>query len=120
MIYNLTEVLGRPHFSIVFGNDIIMTSFLITWFSNLYILWNLVKAISLQSFSALDFLGQVLQRNYKNNDDVIVTSFHEFGDWKFSYYVKLVTSYQPAKFQIPQLSESNFTEVFIRHPKKPL
>ena len=34
--------------------------------------------------------------------------------------MKLVTCYQPAKFQISQLSESNFTEVFIRHPRKPL
>ena len=32
---------GGPHFSIVFGNDIIMTSFLVTWFSNLHVLWNL-------------------------------------------------------------------------------
>ena len=35
---------GGPHFpiasSIAFGNDIIMTSFLFTWFSNLQILWN--------------------------------------------------------------------------------
>ena len=26
-------------------------------------------------------------------------------------------SYKPAKFQTPQLSEPNFTEVGIRHPK---
>ena len=32
--------------------------------------------------------------------------------------MKLYISYQPAKFQISQLSESNFTEVFIRHPKR--
>ena len=33
---------GGPHFpfSIVFGNDIIMKSFLVTWFSNWHILWN--------------------------------------------------------------------------------
>ena len=31
--------------------------------------------------------------------------------------MKLVISYQPAKFQIPQLSELIFTEVFIRHLK---
>ena len=43
-----------------------MMSFLVTWFSNLHILWNLPKAISLQSFSAVDSLGQVLQRDYKN------------------------------------------------------
>ena len=53
----------------------------------------------------------------KQNDDVIMTSFHIFWDSKFPYFVKLIISYQPAKFQIPQLSESNFTEVGIRHPK---
>ena len=34
---------GGPHFplfSIVFGNDIIMNSFLVTWLSNFRILWN--------------------------------------------------------------------------------
>ena len=31
--------------------------------------------------------------------------------------MKLLISYQAAKFQIPQLSESNFKEVSIRHPK---
>ena len=56
-----------------------MTSFLVTWLSNLHILWNLPKAISLQSFSAADCLGQLLQRDYKNNYDVIMTSFHDFG-----------------------------------------
>ena len=50
----------RPHFSIVFGKDIIMRSFLVTWFSNLHILWNLLKAISLQSFNAVDCLGKIL------------------------------------------------------------
>ena len=33
---------------------------------NLYILWNLPKGISLQSVNAVDCLGQVLQRDYKN------------------------------------------------------
>ena len=31
---------GSPYFSIVFGNDVIMTSFLVTCFSNLHILWS--------------------------------------------------------------------------------
>ena len=44
-----------------------------------------------------------------------VTSY--FWDSKFPYFVKLLTGYQAAKFQIPQLSESNFTEVSKRHPK---
>ena len=56
----------------------------------------------------------------KHNDDIIMTSFHIFGDSKFLYFVKLIISYQPAKFQIPQLSQSNFREVGIRHPKNPL
>ena len=50
-------------FFIVFGNDIIMTSFLVT---NLHILWNSAKVISLQSFSSVDCLDQVLQRDYKS------------------------------------------------------
>ena len=34
----------------------------------------------MQSFNAADFMGQVLQRDYKkHNDDVIMTSFHIFG-----------------------------------------
>ena len=100
--------LGRPHFSI-FYNDIVMTSFLVTWFSNLHILWNLPKVISLQSFSDVDCHGQVLQRDY----DVTL----HFWDSKFPYSVKLDISYQPAKFQIPQLSESNFTKVLKRNPQ---
>ena len=90
-----------------------MTSFLATWFSNLHILWNLPKAISLQSFSSVDGLGQVLQRDYKkHNDDVI----SQFWDSKFEYFVRLVISYQPAKCQITQLSESNFIVVFTCVP----
>ena len=45
---------------------------------NLHILRNLPKAISLQSFNAVDCLGQVLQRDYKN-DDVIMTHFIFLG-----------------------------------------
>ena len=55
------------HGELFFGNDIIMTSFLVTWFSNLHILWNLLKAISLQSFNSVDFLGHVLPRDYKTH-----------------------------------------------------
>ena len=40
-----------------------------------------------------------------------------FCDSKFPYFLKLVIRHQPAKFQMPQLSESNCTEVFIGHPK---
>ena len=98
-----------------------MMSFLVTWLSNLYILWNLRKAISLKSFNAVDCVGQVLQKDYKkHNDDVIMTSFHIFVIRNFHVLCKLIISCQPAKFQIPQLSESNFTEVGMRHPKKQL
>ena len=65
MIYDLAGF-SDVRISIVFGNDIIMTSFPIIWFSNLHILWNLPKAISLQSFSSVDCLDQVLQRDNKN------------------------------------------------------
>ena len=58
--------LGRLHFSIVFDNYIIMTSFLVTRFSNLHILWNISKAINLQNFNDAGCLSQVLQRDYKN------------------------------------------------------
>ena len=66
MIYNLTGILGRPQFSIVFGNGIIMTSFLVTLFLNLHILWTLLSAVSLKNFNAVNCLGHVLQRNYEN------------------------------------------------------
>ena len=56
----------------------------------------------------------------KHNDDIIMTSFHTFRIQNFKHFVKLVIRYQPAKFEIRQLFESNFTEVFIRHPKTPL
>ena len=63
-----------------------MTSFVVTWFSNLHILWNLPKAISLQSFNSVDCLGQVLQRDYKNTMKVfIMTSFHIFGNQNFLF-----------------------------------
>ena len=50
----------------------------------------------------------------KHNDDVFMTSFHILG---FEMSIFCETGYQLAKFQISQLSESNFTEVGIRHPK---
>ena len=65
-MYKLTSFSDIRILSNVFGNDNIMTSFLVTWYSNLHILWNLPKAISLQSFSSGDSMGQVLQRDYQN------------------------------------------------------
>ena len=49
----------------------------------------------------------------KHNDDVI----SYFSVLKFLCFVKMIISYQPDNFQIPELSEQNFTEVGIRHPK---
>ena len=66
MIYIIWMVSRTSAFSIVFGNDIFMTSFLVTWCSNLHILWTLPNAICLKTFNAVNCLGQVLQRNYKN------------------------------------------------------
>ena len=66
MICNLTGFVGRPHFSIVFSDDIIMTSFLVTWLSNLHILSNLPKTIRLQSFNALSCVGQLSQKDWEN------------------------------------------------------
>ena len=52
-------------FFIVFGNDIIMMSFLVTWSSNLHILWNLPNSIRMQTFSSIDCLAQSFQGDYK-------------------------------------------------------
>ena len=71
MIYNLTGFSKVRIFSIVFGNDIIMMSFLVTWFSNLDILWNVPKAISLQSFNAVDCGSSFTEGLQKHNDDAI-------------------------------------------------
>ena len=49
-----------------------------------------------------------------------MTSFHNIGIQNLHSFVKLAISYQPAKFEITLLSESNFPDVFIRHPKKTL
>ena len=51
-----------------------MMSFLVTWFSNLHILRNLSKTISLQSFNAVG--SSFIEGLQKRNDDVIITSFH--------------------------------------------
>ena len=120
MIYNSTGFSDVRIFH-CFCNDIIMTSFLVTWYSKLHILWNLPKAISLQNFQFCRYSGSSFTEGLqKHNDDVMMTSFHIFRIQNFNIFLKLVISYQSAKFQIPQLSESNFTEVFIRHPKIPL
>ena len=111
--HNFDWFLGRPHFSLF----LVITSFPATWFSNLHTFWNLPKAISLQSFNALDCLDQVLRRDYKNTMRCHYEVISYFWDSKFLNVVKLIISYQLAKFQIPQLSESNFTEVSITGSK---
>ena len=37
---------------------------------------------------------------------------------KFPYFVTLILSYEPAKFQIPQFSESNVREVWYKTSQK--
>ena len=53
----------------------------------------------------------------KHNDDVIMTPFQDSGIRNFHF---CETGYKLSTCQvsIPQLSESNFTDVFIRQPKK--
>ena len=72
----LVQFRGCLYFPIVFGNDIIMMPLLVTWFSNLPFLWTLEWTISLQSFNAVGCLWQMNWEKY--NDDVIMTSYHEF------------------------------------------
>ena len=86
-----------------------MTSFLVTWFSNLHILWNL------PSFSFVDCLGQVLQRDYKNTYDI--TS--QYLAFKIPHYVEFNRKYQPGKFHWPSLSGSNFMSAGEKHPPPP-
>ena len=110
MIYNLTGFSDVRIFSLFFCNYIIM-SLLVTWSSNFHILRNLPKAISLQSFSSIDCLGQVLQRDYKNT---MMTSrlrhFILLGS-KISIFCK--TGYKLSTCQVSNQFESNFTEVFF-------
>ena len=72
--------LGRPHFSIVFGNDVIMTSFLVTCFSNLHIFVEFTKGYHPAKFQCCRFSGVKFYKGItKHNDDVIMTSFHILG-----------------------------------------
>ena len=57
----------------------------------------------MQSFNAVDCLGQVLQKDYKNTVMTSLSRHFIFWDSKFPYFVKLVTSYQSGKFQIKQV-----------------
>ena len=71
LIHNLTGFSNIHNFSII----LVMTSSVATWFSNLHILSNLPKAISLQSFNVVDCMDSVLQRDYKST----MMSFHISG-----------------------------------------
>ena len=85
-------------FSIVFGNDIIMTSFLVTWFSNLHILWNFSKAIKLQISNAVDCLGQVLKRDYTNT--MITSLWRHFIFLGLGIFIFCETDYKPSTCQV--------------------
>ena len=76
-LFGFAEVRSSLLFFHCFGNDIIMTSFLVTWFSNLHILWDFGWTISLPSFNSVRLsLASFIDRFRKHNDDVIMTSFH--------------------------------------------
>ena len=75
-----------------------MTSFLVTWFSNLHILCNLRKAISLQSFNAVDFLSQVLLRDYKNT--MMTSLLPHFILLEFEISIFCETSYKLSTCQV--------------------
>ena len=84
MLYNLTGFLDVRIF-IVFGNDMIMTSFLVTWSSNLHILWNLPKGYQPAKFQFFKLSGSSFTKgSQKHNDDVMMTSFRIFGIQNFN------------------------------------
>ena len=97
-MYNLTGFSDVCIF-IGFGFDIIMTSFLVTWSSNLHILWSLPKIISLQSFSYVHCLCQVLKRN----NDVMMASFGILG---FKISISCKPGYKLLKYLAEPISES--------------
>ena len=96
-----------PIVPIVFGNDIIMTSFLVTRFLNLYILWNFKWTISLESFNAAGcfdkFYRQIKKTQWWRHPDVISCCWH----MRISNFVKLSIGYH----------SSNFMEDSVRPPK---
>ena len=55
-----------PIFPIVFGNDVIMTSFIVVKLSNLHILLNITEAISPENFSFLRCLDLMLHGGGKH------------------------------------------------------
>ena len=83
-----------------------MASFLVT-FSNLRILWNLPEPVSLQSFSSVDCLDQVLQRDYV--DSMESNTFH--GD----FMEKL--SWRVSSNLILQVFSMKISRLYIVRPK---
>ena len=108
-------------FSIVFGNDIIITLFLVTWLLNLHILWNLPKAISLQSFSTVDclpvkFYREITKTQRWRHSDVISW----FWDSKFPFFCE--TGYKISTCQVsnPLVIWIKFYRGFYKAPQQPL
>ena len=76
ILFVSAEVRIFPLSSIVFGKDIIMTSFLVTWLPNMHILHNFKWTISLEVSMLQVVFGKFYRQFKQNNDDVIMTSFH--------------------------------------------
>ena len=80
-----------------------MTSFLVKWFPNLHILWNLAKAIRLSAYQPAKLQCCRLTESsfteglQKHNDDVITTSFHDLG---FEISIFCETGYKLATCQV--------------------
>ena len=84
MIYNLTGFSDIRIFH-CFCNDIIMMSFLVTWFSNLHNFAELTKGYQPAKFQLCKLSGSSFTEGLqKHNHDVIMTSFHNFGIQKFN------------------------------------
>ena len=97
-----------------------MTSFLGTWFSNLHILWNLPKAIRVQSFHTVDCLCQVLQRDYKNT--MMTSLWRHFIFLGFEVSIFCETGYNLSTCQIsnPSVIWIKFYGDWYKTAKKPL
>ena len=74
----------------------------------------LAKAISLQGFNAVDFLGQVLQRDYKNT---MMMSFHSLG---FEISIFCETDYKLSACEVsnPLVIRIEFYRGWYKTPKK--
>ena len=96
-----------------------MTSFLVTWPSNVYIC-RVSDGLSACKVSMLQvvfgrFYGQIEKTQWWRHHDVILS----FWNLKISNFMKQSIGYQVSKSQISWLPGSNFMEVSVR-PLKPL